>query len=146
MQKTDKLGNPMIVAAAASKATEVIPFVLKSFFILGLGSFIYYKFTNRFTEIKENRTYPASNISETQAKSRADAIYGAVGIFSNNFSIISDQISGLNYNAFVRVYNAFGKKDINIFNSDLTLIEFLQEKCSEYELKQLSFLLNGAFF
>ena len=61
-----KLGNPVIVEAvkaqagqkAVEKATEIIPFVLKTVFILGILGFAYYKFINRFEPLKENPDYP----------------------------------------------------------------------------------------
>ncbi|MEG7688968.1 hypothetical protein U2044_15355, partial [Listeria monocytogenes] len=88
-----------------------------------------------------------ANISETQAALRADVIYNAVGVFSDKFNLIAQQIEGLNYNGFVKLYNAFGNRGvIFMIKDDKNLIDFLQSNLSNYEFNQLSFLLNGAFF
>ncbi|WP_163398155.1 hypothetical protein [Flavobacterium fluviatile] len=148
-QKKSKLGNPVQVALiekAAEKTFDVIPFLIKTTVILGLGWFAYYKFTNRFVKRKENSSYPAANVSIAQAKSRADAIYSSIGWVSNDFENVASQLTGLNYNGFVRVYNAFGHKRGTLLAGDLTLEEWIYNQFSKEQVQQLSFLLGGAFF
>lgn len=147
--KQSKLGNPLAVVAGAKvieKSSEAIPFLIKLFAVLGVGYYAYSRYTDRFVKRKENSSFPASNISYGQAKSRADAIYGSIGIVSNDFDNVARQITGLNYNGFVRVYNAFGHKKGTFFGGDLNLEEWCYDQFTHYQVQQLSFLLGGAFF
>jgi hypothetical protein len=147
--KKSKLGNPLAVVAGAKvveQASTAVPFLIKTTFTLGVAYFIYKTYTNRFVTFKENSSYPASNVSKAQAKSRADSIYGSIGLVSNDFENVSRQLAGLNYNGFVRVYNEFGQKRGTILGGDLNLVEWIKNQFSTYQVQQLSFLLNGAFF
>ena len=144
-----KLGNPVAVVAGAKvieKSAEAIPFLIKLFTVLGVGYYAYSRYTDRFVKRKENTSYPPANISMGQAQSRADAIYGSIGAFTNDFENVSRQITGLNYNGFVRVYNAFGHKKGTLFGGDLNLEEWCFNQFTSYQMQQLSFLLGGAFF
>lgn len=144
-----KLGNPVAIIAGAAvveKTAEAIPFLIKMAAVLGVGYWAYSSYTNRFVKRKENTSYPPSNVSDGQAKARADAIYGSVHVFSNDFETVSRQITGLNYNGFVRVYNAFGHKTGTYLSGDLNLEEWCYNQYSAYQIQQLSFLLGGAFF
>ncbi|MFV5702191.1 hypothetical protein ACM55F_09995 [Flavobacterium sp. XS2P12] len=148
-KKVSKLGNPVAIVAGAKvveKSAEAIPFLIKLFAVCGLGYYIYNKYTDRFVKIKENSSYAAANVSYAQAKGKADAINGSIGIVSNDFDTVYKQLAGLNYNGFVRVYNAFGHKKGTLLGGDLNLIEWLQNQFNSYQLQQLSFLLGGAFF
>lgn len=103
-------------------------------------------YTNRFVNIKESSSEPPANISLAQAKTRADSIAGSITTFGNDFRNVSTQLTGLNYNGFVRVYNAFGHHRGTLLGGDLNLIEWLQNQFDSFQMKQLSFLLNGRFF
>jgi len=81
-----------------------------------------------------------------QAKAKADSIAGSITWTGNSFNNVADNLSGLNYNDFIRVYNAFGQQTGTLLGGDLNLIEWIQNQFSEYEVEQLSSLLNGAFF
>jgi hypothetical protein len=140
-----KLGNPVAVAAI-EKTVEVIPFLIKTAVFLGLGYYAYSRYTNRFVKRKENTSYPPSNMSMAQAEARANAIYSSIDLFSNDFDNVAKQIQGLNYNGFIRVYNAFGNRRGTLFAGDLTLEEWCYNQFSPYQVQQLSFLLGGAFF
>lgn len=144
-----KLGNPVALVAGVKvveKSAEAIPFLIKSMFILTVGFFGYRAYTNRFTKKKENSDYTPSNISYAQAKSRADAIYGSLSTFSTNFDTVSRNIAGLNYNGFIRLFNAFGQKKGTLLGGDLNLEQWCSNQFSSYQMQQLSFLLGGAFF
>lgn len=134
------------VETTAEIAKQTIPFVVKTLFVLGVGYLIYRKYTNRFVKLKEKSNYPKSNVSDAQAKSRADSISGSISLFSNSFETVADNLAGLNYNGFVKVYNEFGHQSGTFFSGDLNLIEWLRNQFDDYEVEQLSFLLNGAFF
>lgn len=144
--KKSNLGNPVVVAAAVEKTAEVIPFLIKTAVILGLAYFAYYKITNRFVKRKENSAFPAANVSLAQAKSRADAIASSIGWVSNDFDNVARQLTGLNYNGFVRVYNAFGHQRGTLLAGELTLEEWIYNQFTKDQVQQLSFLLGGAFF
>ncbi len=148
-QKKSKLGNPLAIVAGAKvieKSSEAIPFLIKLGAVLGVGYYAYSKYTNRFVKRKENSSFPASNISMAQAQSRADAIYGSIGLVSNNFDNAARQISGLNYNGFIRLFNAFGHRKGTLFGGDLNLEQWAYNQFTAYQVQQLSFLLGGAFF
>jgi hypothetical protein len=164
MKKTTtkkKLGNPAVAAIvnsdAAKNASEgqkavvqatasVIPFFLKTGFVLGVGYVIYNKWTNRFVPSKEVSYYPTANITTSQAKTKADAIYGAMKGYGNGFQIVAANIAGLNYNGWVRVYNAFGNRQGVIpFSSKMNLTEWFADQFNEEELAQLRFLVPNVF-
>jgi len=138
-----------VVKEVASKGTDLALWLVKGAVIFGIGYYLYGKYTNRFKAKSEVSNYPIANISLDQAKSRADAIYNArsfLGITDNQFNITAQNLSGLNYNGFIRVYNAFGHRTSYTFSGDMDLIGFLQDQFRADHLSQLSVLLNGAFF
>lgn len=144
-----KLGNPVAVVAGykvVEKGAESIPFLINTSFILLVGFFGIRAFMNRFKKKDEIAEFGPANITYGQAKSRADAIYGSISTFSNDFDTVSKNIAGLNYNGFIRVYNAFGQKKGTLLGGDLNLEEWCSNQFSSYQMQQLSFLLGGAFF
>lgn len=128
------------------ETASVIPFVLKTAIVCGIIYFVYDSYTDRFIKKKEVNTYPLANVSLSQAQSIANNIYGSIGIFSNDFETIRDSFSGLNYNALVRVYNAFGHKTGTFFSGDLDLLEWLKNQFDDEEIEELSFVTNGVLF
>ncbi|MFM2266017.1 MAG: hypothetical protein RLZ77_1437 [Bacteroidota bacterium] len=120
--------------------------LIKFLIIGGVAWFVYNKFTNRFIAMKEESKYPPANVTKAQAQARADAIASSIGWFSNSFDQAVSSLSGLNYNGFVRVFNAFGTKRGTLFGGEKNLIEWLKDQFSEEEVQQLSFLTNGVFF
>lgn len=157
-----KLSNPAAVAAIANsdsvknvtegqkevvKATaSVIPFLLKTTFVLGVGYYAYRKWTNRFVPAQEASYYPAANITQSQAQTKADTIYGAMKGMGNGFQIVAANIAGLNYNGWIRVYNAFGNRQGVIpFSSKMNLTEWFSDQFNEEELAQLRFLVPNVF-
>lgn len=132
-----------------SKGADLAVWVLKGAIILGIGNWAYGKYTNRFKAKREVSNFPVANVSTDQAKSRADAIYNErsfFGIGDQQFNVTAQNLAGLNYNGFIRVYNAFGHKTSYTFSGDMDLIGFLQDQFTNDHLTQLSTLLNGAFF
>lgn len=146
-----KLGNPIAAVAgvkAIEQASTALPFLIKLGAVTALVVVGYRIYTNRFVNLKESKSEPPANISLAQAKIRADSIAGSIGYISNDFTNVSKQLTGLNYNGFVRVYNAFGHHTGTLLGGDLNLIEWLQNQFGNdsFKMKQLSFLLNGRFF
>lgn len=153
-----KIGNPALIAAAskakeseASKqAASTIPFLIKAGVItaiVGVGGVIIYKMATKFTKWPEVSNYAPANVTFSQAKAKAAAISEALGFlgFGNDFETISNQLANVNYNGFVRIYNAF-----NVEGSWITgykdMIELLNAKLSKEQILQLRFLLGGQFF
>jgi hypothetical protein len=141
-----KLGNPVVAATLVQQGASALPFVIKMLFVTGLAVVGYNLYTNRFKEFKENSSLAPANVSFAQAKGRADSIGKSIGLVSNDFENVSKQLAGLNYNGFVRVYNAFGQQRGTLLGGDLNLIEWIENQFNSYQKEQLSFLLGGAFF
>ncbi|WP_445718009.1 hypothetical protein [Flavobacterium sp.] len=163
-KNTKKLGNPALLIAgseagqkAISNASDnqkavvqatasVIPFLIKTIVIVGGGLYLYYRFTNRFISLKENPNYPVSNITNNQAQTKAESIYNAMLGFGNGFEIVKTNIAGLNYNAFIKVYNAFGNRQGSIpFSDKMNMVEWFTDQFDESELNQLRFLVPNMF-
>ncbi len=144
-----KLGNPVAAVAGAKaieQASTALPFLIKLGALITVGVVGYKMYTNRFIKLKENSAYAPANVSYAQAKGKADSIGRSIGLISNDFQNVSKQLSGLNYNGFIRVYNEFGHQRGTLLGGDLNLIEWLQNQFNSYQMQQLSFLLGGAFF
>ncbi len=139
----DGLGNPALIAVAS-----VIPwgFIIKTLFLLGLGYFAYTKFANRFVKRKFNSNYPDANISDAQAEARANSIADSIKWFSNDYENVELQLAGLNYNGFIKLYNAFGKQTGTLLGGELDLVEWIRNQFKDYQILKLSALQNGAFF
>lgn len=147
------LGNPVVTAVAAGAGQEVvkstasvIPFLIKTAVFLGLGYIVYRKVVTRFMPLKEISSYPASNITNGQAQTKAESIYGAMRGFGANFEIVSANIAGLNYNGWIRLYNAFGKRSTaNPLEAKMDLTEWFVDQFDEEELAMLRFLVPNVF-
>lgn len=132
-------------AEVVKQTASVIPFVLKTLFIVGVGYVAYRVWSDRFISLKEISRYGASNITDSQAQTRADAIYASIGWVSNDFDNVKLQLAGLNYNAVVKVYNAFGERRGTLLAGNLTLFEWLKNQFSSAQMAELRFLIPGFF-
>lgn len=143
------LGNPAVAAVVAEQTASVIPFIIKLAIVGGLGYWAYGKITGRFQALKTNPNYPASNISDAEAITRANAIKSSLATFDytgNEFTVTRNNLKDLNYNGFIKVYNAFGKQSGHFFSGNLNLIEWIFDQFDAYEIQQLRALSGGAFF
>lgn len=147
MSNTNKLGNPAVIALANSEAiSKVLIFTVKALVVGGVGYFIYKKFINRFESYPENKSYPPANITDNQAEAKAETIYQAMKGLGNGFETVKQAIAGINYNAFVKIYNAFGSRiGANPFGSKMTLTEWFNDQFNSEELAQLNFLVPNVF-
>jgi len=125
---------------------SVLKSVLTVVVVGGTLALAYYLYTHRFKKWPYDNDLPDANVSESQAKARATTIAKSLALFGDDFDAVATALSGLNSNGFVRVYNAFGKYDEGWGQDDTTLVEFLNKHYSQYQVSQLSALLNGAFF
>lgn len=128
------------------QTASVIPWLIKFAVVGTVGFLIYRAYTKRFEKLKENKNYPASNISDAQAETRADAIYSSIGWFSNDFEHVKTQFVGLNYNAIIKIYNAFGKQTGTLLGGELNLFEWCKNQFNSDQISQLRFVTGGAFF
>ncbi|MBF03228.1 MAG: hypothetical protein CMP76_08025 [Flavobacterium sp.] len=166
MKNKGKLSNPAIVATVANseagqtvlknasesqkaiveQGTKTAFFILKLAIGLGAVYFIYTKIAGRFISFSENKNYPASNITDNQASAKAETIYQAMKGFGNGFDIVKQAIAGVNYNGFVKIYNAFGNREGAIpFSGKMNMIEWFNDQFNESELQQLNFLVPNIF-
>lgn len=128
------------------QSATVIPFVLKIAIVTAIGAIVYYKITTRFVEKKEISKYGPANITMAQADAAASNIVASVGLFSTDYQMVASSLAGLNYNGFIRVYNAFGHRTGAASGVKRDMISWLYSVYSDYEMEQLSSINGGAFF
>lgn len=154
------LSNPALIAAvlqtpqgqkaladSAQATVRALNFgftILKIGFISLAGYIIYRKITGAFSKISEDRNYRPANVSVISAKQRAENIFKAVYGAANDFNKVSQNLSGLNHNGFIRVYNEFGSRRGLDFKK-LNLTEWLYDQFNETQIAQLKFITNNAF-
>jgi|GEM_PF-5708640 len=146
--KKEKLAGAEPYGELAKQTASIVPFLVKTAVVCGIGYYVYRRITNRFIDRKEVAAYGPANITMGEAQARADAIYGSKGVFTNDFETVQEALTRLNYNGYIRVYNAFGKRRGTLLtglSGGLTLEEWLYDQYSEDEVAQLSALLNGVF-
>lgn len=155
----NKLGNPAITAVlatpegrqavsnathTATKAVDLFFTVLKvGIFCLG-GYIIYRKVVPSFDKKYEKSNYRPSNITTQGAAIRAENLYRAMYGPGDNFNKVATNLKGLNYNGYIRVYNAFGERRGLDFKKQ-NLEEWFYDQFTESEIKQLKFLTNNSF-
>lgn len=125
-------------------------FIVKGLFVVGIvfggGYLLINGFRNRFKPMPENSNWPVSNITKADAEARADQIDGAIGLLSGNFETIQNAFShpsGLNGNAFVRIYNAFGNRKSTLLGSEMNLKEWLDDQLSDFQREQIRTITYG---
>lgn len=143
------LGNPAAAMAAGAVASQ-IPwgFLIKTTVILGITGIIVYKITHRFEKRDEESDYPPANISHSQAQSRAKVIYTAMKGLGNGMEIVKANIANLNYNGWIRLYNAFGNRKGAFsppFSSGENLEEWFADQFDQDELDELRVLVPNTF-
>jgi len=118
--------------------------VLKVALLGGIFAIAYYKIFKGFQQIKEDKRYNPSNINVTQAKARAEAIYTALLGFGANYKTVENNLTGLNHNGFIMVYNEFGERRSATLVK-MNLVEWLQDQFNETDIAKLRFLIKGFF-
>lgn len=150
--KKQGLKNPAIAAFAASpegqktiaKTANLGFTVLKVVLIAGAATFVYYKIFGGFKKVPEDKRYKPSNISATQAKARSEAIYTALLGAGANYKTVEANLSGLNHNGFIRLFNEFGERRSATLTK-MNLVEWLQDQFKEDEIAKLRFIIKGFF-
>lgn len=163
--KKQGLHNPAILAVASSKegqkaiassierandtvkaTASIVKGVLKTGFFLGVGYFAYTKIFNGFSSLSESKNQKPSNISSGMAKNKAEAIFSSMYGLGNGFKAVKQNLLGVNYNGFVRIYNAFGqRKGINPLSNKMTLTQWFMDQFSPAELTELRFIIPHFF-
>lgn len=118
--------------------------VLKIALIGGILTLAYFKIFKGFQQIQDDKRYKPSNINVTQAKARAEAIYTALLGFGANYNTVENNLTGLNHNGFIKVYNEFGERRSSTLVK-MNLVEWLQDQFNETEIAKLRFLIKGFF-
>lgn len=140
----DGLGNPAAVIAVAS----FIPwkFLISTAVVCGIIVYAVSSFKKRFIKREEVSRYGPANISDGEARGKADAIHKAMLGFGNGFEIVRENLANLNYNGFVKVYNAFGNREDNIPGTeDMNLVEWFIDQFDTEDLNELRVIVSGAF-
>ncbi len=131
----------------AEIATNVFPKLIMLAVFGAVAYVIYGKIVNRFKPKGEISSYPNANITMGQAKDRAATILESIPLFgSPDLETVARQIAGLNYNGWVRLYNAFGKHTGEWFGGDLDLVSWLRQQFDAEDFEVLGGLQNHAFF
>lgn len=164
------LNNPAVIAAASTPAGQkaitqtidtannavsgtlsIVKGVLGIALFGGIGYIAYTKIFNGFNSVKEDSQYTPANVSTGVAQAKAEAIYKAMYGAGNGFNLVKSilqYVNGerINHNGFIRVYNAFGKRNgIIPFSTKMTLTEWFTDQFSESELLELRLIINGFF-
>ena len=151
--KKQGLNNPAVVASVLSSPqgqqairetkSNVVFFSKLGIVVIAL-TFAYYKIFKGFKKVKEDLNYTPANISVTSAKARAEAIYTALLGFGANYNTVEKNLTGLNHNGFIRLYNEFGERRSSVLTK-MNLVEWLQDQLNEDDIAKLRFLIKGFF-
>lgn len=159
------LGNPaMLIAAKTPAGQEVITRAVGNTFekaersvnmigtglkVVAIGAALYIGYRiwkGRFVSEGINPALEPANITDAQANARANAIYEAMYGFGANKNIVAQQLAGLNYNGWIKVYNAFGnRKGANPFGAEMNLVEWLNDQFNPSQMNDLRLILTGVF-
>ena len=162
------LSNPALIAAASTPAGQkaiaktlenanagvnatasIIKGGLKIVLFLGIGVIVYKKVFNGFSKLSEDKRYRPSNISSGMAKNKAEAIFNAmygINITNAGFNSVKQNLSGVNHNGFIKIYNEFGlRKGLNAFEKKTNLIQWIADQFSQSQLVQLRFIMPNFF-
>jgi len=133
--------------AAREVAVKVIPLVVKVIVFGGLGYWAYTLWKGRFEKRGYNNAYDPSNISDGEAEGKADAIYTAMYGAGANVDAVAAQLTGLNYNAWIKVYNAFGNREPFGFGAAMNLNEWIADQFGgdDDDMQTLRWALPGVF-
>ena len=127
-----------------AKGTDLAFLLLKIGLIGGVALIAYYKIFKGVNKIQADARYKPSNINTSQAKARAEAIYTALIGTGANYATVEKNLTGLNHNGFIMLYNEFGERR-SAFLTKMNLVEWLQDQFNEKDIAKLRFLIQGFF-
>lgn len=154
------LNNPALIATAVASSpqgqdaikkvaeqTSSTIKIIRNVIVIGAFAGLTYwgvkKLFFGFKKLKEDKRFKAT-ISTTIAKKKAENIFSALNGL-NNFSAIRSELTNLNPNDFVRIYNEFGERKAKVlgigvpFQDKKNMIEWFGSLTSE-QLMQLRFM------
>lgn len=141
-----KQGQEMIANAQnnAKRGVKIVFTLGTIIAVFVVGKIVYNKYF-RFTKLKQNKDYTPANITEIEAEQRANALETALQGVGSDFKAVEKNLSNINRNAFVLIYNAFGERrgyDLK----KLTLIDWLvYEYGGTDKLSRLRLKVKGFF-
>jgi hypothetical protein len=132
--------------AAADVAVKVLPWLIKIVVVGTIGYVAYRLYTDRFKKASYNNNWPDANVTDAQAQAKADAIYNAMYGYGANAQVVAEQLIGLNYNGWIKVYNAFGKRQPwNPIADEMTLVEWFADQFDEEDMILIRSALPNVF-
>jgi hypothetical protein len=151
------LSNPALIALSTPEGRQAVAnaskvqskaidlgFSILKVGLLALGGYLVYrKIAYSFQKRKEDNNYRPANVSHEMAKVRADNLFKAMYGVSNDFNAILKNLSGVNYNGYTRIFNAFGERRGADFKKQ-NLTQWIYDQCNQTELAQLKFITNNA--
>jgi hypothetical protein len=141
-----------VVAQSASKVKDFVGDNWLKILIGGtvlIGGYAVYKqfFASDDPDVNFDDNEAPPVIDAVTAKTKAEQLFNAMRNLGTDEQTIYDVLSGLSYNDFVMISNAFGKKYYDkslgvdggwIFNDKLSLHEWLLEELDNGELNELA--------
>lgn len=137
---------PILDKAKSSVAKHAIP-IMAIVAVSGVA-YVGYKFLKKdeLPKLNTNPKFPPSGLSDAQAKIIAERLYAAMQGVGTDEVAIKNALSGLSENDFVKVYEAFGKRQYSLFwgnvgdpltSSNHHLITWLTNELNQDDVKQL---------
>lgn len=144
---TSDVGKQAIANAKEnqSKLIDIGFWLLKAGVLAGGAYFLYRKIIPNFKKITEDRNLPKSNISDIQAKNRAESIFTGMRGAGSGFDNTVNNLRGINHNGFIKIFNAFGERSGQFGFSKMNMIEWFQDQYSNTQLSKLRFIISGFF-
>lgn len=134
------------IAGAVKSTVSIAKITLAVVATTAIGYIAYSIYKNRFITLGTNPQLDPANVNTAQAKAKAEAIYQAMYGWGADVDVVAEQLAGLNYNGWVEVYNAFGKRRGSVpGTSEMDLIEWLNDQFSGSKMETLRFILPGLF-
>lgn len=99
--------------------TKIAKYAIPVLGIVAVGGVAYvgYKFLQKDKppKLNESSNFPKSTLSEVQALAIADRLYAAMVISGTDEEAIHSALAGLSHNDFIKVYEAFGRRQYSLF-------------------------------
>ena len=138
------------ISVLSNTKSKVAKYAIPVLGIAALGGVAYvgYQYLKKDVppKLDQNPKFPKSDLSQAQAMAIADRLYAAMAQVGTDEAEIFDALNGLTYNDFVKVYDAFGKRQYSLTwgnvgdpltSSKHHLITWLTNELNADEIKQL---------
>lgn len=102
----------------ASKAPKIAKYAIPVLGIIAVGGAAYvgylYLKDDEPPKLASNPNFEPNTLTDVQARTIADRLYSAMASVGTDEDEIKEALTGLTYNEFVKVYEAFGKRQYSI--------------------------------